>query len=670
MKHFKIFFLILIIFWKASHYMAAASIEPQIVNFLGGFKAARVVNNILYCATEGGLRIYDITDRSNPRVLSETIISESLNVDLEVAGSTVYILTGYIFLEQSYIIVVDVSNPSQPKIQSIYSTLEDAQVTDLLIHDQWLIVANGENIDILDRTNPNRLKRVARSTVTTFEGSVRGLALYNQTLFAVWENFGDSGLIALDISDFSKPEQIVTYYFPRLNGFQRPSGFLTLSGSTLYVSVPTLGLLIFDAEIPEYLVPVTSLEGETFFNVDAIYAKDKILFMDLQKVGIREMAIFDISTPTSPSLISQPSVAASVIGMDFDAERKEAYLGIFPAGGFGIGIFQVTEYGNLNPLATHTVTSALDVKANKGRIFLAASDGLVSGRIVNGKFAIQDKLALSDPTGSLKIVGARAYLTTTNRSGRSFLNTIDVRDPADMKLLGKFLLKGVPGYLSYDTFDVERNHIYFVGANGLTILDGTDPDNPRKVGFFPIHESFEPGMIDVENGLAYIGTLHWRTSNGTERKTLDLHVIDVRSPGAPKLLAKQTISGATVLTDIAVKDGFLYIMFAGSGSSLLPVGDGQLAIVDIGVSTRPEIVFSGFTRKRGKGYAEDIAFKDHLAFIADGLEGVTVLNLANPFRPEILTTLVTPGHARSVAVDNAGLVHITDGISYVVYDWP
>ena len=208
---------------------------------------------------------------------------------MEIFGSHVFVLSGYIFLEQSYVTVIDVSNTSQPKIVSRYSNLEDAQVTDLLIYDHWLIVGNGENIDFLDISDPSHLRRTSRLTITSFEGGVRGFAIYNKTLFAMWENFGDSGLVAVDISAINKPKKIVTYYYSRWNGFQRPSGFITISGSTVYTSVPTLGLLMFDAAKPEYLVPVTSMESENFSGIDAIHAEQDFLFVNFSNRETQEL---------------------------------------------------------------------------------------------------------------------------------------------------------------------------------------------------------------------------------------------------------------------------------------------------------------------------------------------------------------------------------------------
>jgi hypothetical protein len=644
--------------------------EPQFAEFLSGFKAVRVQNDIAFCTTEGGLRIYDVTDRTRPRVLSEIMVSESSNVAMEISGSYVYVLSGYIYLEQSYVTVIDVGNINQPEIVSRYSNLEDAQVTDLLIYDRYLVVANGENIDFLDISNPSRLKRVGRITITSFEGSVRGLVIYNKTLFGVWENFGDSGLVAVDVSDVSKPKRIVDYYYPRLNGFQRPSGFLTISGTTVYVAVPTLGLLIFDATKPQYLVPVNSMEDETFYRIDAIHAEQGLLFVNFIDFESQSLAVFDISNPTTPSLIKQSAMPVSVSGMDFEAARDEAYLSVNSQKGLGLGIFRLTEQGDFHLLSNDTVANVSDVTVSNDHVFLAVSDGLIAGRMVNGNFDVISKLPILNPSRSISIVGTRAYITTSDNSNRSYLNTIDIRNPAQMKLLGEYQLKRVPGYSSQETFDVEGSRLFFAGNNGLTVLDLSNPARPQQIGSFAIKETLGPGLVEVEQGIAYVGTLHYQIEGELFRRVLDLRVIDVRDPQAPKLISKKTLAYATTLSDIVIREGFLYVMFAGLGGDLLPVGDGQLAIVDVHTPSTPELIFSGYTRKRGTGYAEEIVFREELAFIADGLQGVTVINLANKTRPEILATLNTPGYANGISIDSAGWIHITDNISYVVYRWP
>jgi hypothetical protein len=589
---------------------------------------------------------------------------------MALSGPYVFILSGYIWLEQSYVTVIDVSDSAQPKIVSRYSNLEDSQVTDLLIYDRWLIVANGENIDFLDISDPSHLKRVSRITITSFEGSVRGLAIYDRTLFAVWENFGDSGLVAVDISVVNSPRKIVTYYYPRLNGYQRDSGFITISGSTVYVSVPTLGLLIFDAKKPQYLVPVTSLEDESFYGIDAIYAEEDILFVNSLNREVQTISVFDISNATSPSLIKQSTLPISITGMDFDPIRNEVFAGINSSKGDGMGIFQLTQQGDLSLLSNDTVPNPSDVTVSKDTIFLAVADGLIAGKIVQRNFKLISKLPISDQSRSAKIVGDRAYVTTSDKSQRSYLNTIDIRNPNQMKLLGRYQLKNIPGYLSQETFDVEGSRLFFAGNNGLTILDASNSDRPQQIGFFAIEDSLGPGMIEVEQGIAFIGTLHLQTEGEVTRAALHLHIVDVKQPQSPKLISRKTISYATTLTDISVREGFVYLMFEGFGGDLLPVGEGQLAILDISAPSKPKLLFSGYTRRGGTGYAEEIAFRENIAFIADGLQGVTVLNLANKSRPEMITTLPTPGYALGISVDHSGLLHVTDNISYVTYPWP
>jgi hypothetical protein len=238
-----------------------------------------------------------------------------------------------------------------------------------------------------------------------------------------------------------------------------------------------------------------------------------------------------------------------------------------------------------------------------------------------------------------------------------------------MRLLGKFPLRGIQEYLAQDAFDVAGSTFYVASPNGLRIYDASNLDRPRQIGFYPIAQ-LGAGMVKVHAGIAFVGTLRFEDESQTARIVLDLNVIDVRKPQSLKLITRKTVSFATVLTGIAMQNGTLYLLFGGTGISLLPVGEGQLAIIDIRTPSKPEVLFSGFTRKKGTGYAEEIAFRENLAFIADGLDGVTVLNLVNPTRPEIIATIPTPGYAKSVSIDHRGQVHITDNSSYLIYQWP
>ena len=658
---------ILILLLQIQPSSAKTVFNPKIVDFLSGFKAIRVINNIAYCATDGGLRVYDVTDRTNPTILSNILVSESLNIDLEVKNNFAYVLSGSIYLEKSYISVVDISNPTKPKIVSRYTALEDGQVTDLLIFDHYLIVANGENVDALDLTKP-KLKRVSRFQVTSPEGGVRSLALFEKTLFAVWQNLDDSALVALDLSDVTKIKKISNYFYPRLNGSPRPAGTVVTSSSTVYASVPTLGLLIFDAQKPSSLVPISRTRGVEFQGIDALYGEGGFLFVDVYipgktyKPGTRDLAIFDIAHGSSLALLSKNTTFASANRMDFDPDKQQTFMGIFPSKGSGVGIFQLNQVHNLDRVNEDIVAVPADVAIQQNIIFLTASQELIAGKIVQGKVKILSELGFSKNAGSIQIDGPIAYVTTYQKS-KSFLNIIDISNPDDMKLLANFRLNGIPANQAQDSFAVEGAILYLAEKDGLHILDLSNPNSPKQIGFFSIAGNQGAGVIAVEKGTAYVGTL--RFDQTISRSVVDFHVINVNDPRSPKLVAEKTVSRASVLTDLFVQNGFVYLMFAGFGD-LPPAGDGQLAIIDVRASS-PQILFSGFTRKGGTGYAEEIEIRGNTAFIADGLEGVTVLSVAVKSKPKILKTLATPGHARSVSLDEGNGIHITDGDSYLEY---
>ncbi len=352
-----------------------------------------------------------------------------------------------------------------------------------------------------------------------------------------------------------------------------------------------------------------------------------------------------------------------------DPATDEAFLGIFPTTGFGVGIFRVEE-GNLTKISEHIVSTPTDVLTENGNVFLTASNELISGRMTGNQLQITGRLALSGQAGSIKITGTKAQVTSLDKSGRTILNIVDISNPQNLRLSGKFALPGIPEYLAPDSFDSEGTNFYVASRTGLRILDGSNLNQPRQIGFYPIAATLGAGIVRVNAGTAFVGTLHYKSDNNAERISLDLHIIDIRNPQSPRLITRKTISFGTVLTGIAMKNGYLYMLFAGTGLGILPVGEGQLAIVDVRTISKPEVLFSGFTRKHATGYAEEIAFRENLAFIADGLDGITVLNLLNPTRPEIIATLPTPGYAKAVAVDNRGRIHVADNSSYLIYEWP
>ncbi len=104
------------------------------------------------------------------------------------------------------LIVIDVSNPFEPKVVSQFKSTNDACAEGLAVRDNLLYIANGNLVDptdngllIIDVSDPSSPKIVGKAS---FSGWVEGVALLEDRAFVA--NTG-KGTALIDISNIKKP---------------------------------------------------------------------------------------------------------------------------------------------------------------------------------------------------------------------------------------------------------------------------------------------------------------------------------------------------------------------------------------------------------------------------------------------------------------------------------
>jgi len=104
------------------------------------------------------------------------------------------------------LIVIDVSNPREPRVVSQFKSTTDACAEGLTVRDKLLYLANGNYTDpadssllIIDVSEPSSLKIVEKSS---FSGWVEGVALFKDRAFVANTK---EGTALIDISNSEKP---------------------------------------------------------------------------------------------------------------------------------------------------------------------------------------------------------------------------------------------------------------------------------------------------------------------------------------------------------------------------------------------------------------------------------------------------------------------------------
>src|SRR3989338_122928 len=191
--------------------------------------------------------------------------------------------------------------------------------------------------------------------------------------------------------------------------------------------------------------------------------------------------------------------------------------------------------------------------------------------------------------------------STTNNflATNTFYNVVDFR--------GKIATPTVIGSLSLGTGianDIFVSHQYAyvaASADGLRVIDITDPNNPALVG----QEDTDPGTaysVVVSGNYAYVAY-----SSG-------LAIFDVSVPSAPVKIG-DTVGGSG--DDLALSGNYVYLLSNAAG----------LRSIDITDPYNPQ-VFD--TLNVGTGTLENLEISGHFAYITDTDDGLFVIDISNP----------------------------------------
>jgi hypothetical protein len=179
-----------------------------------------------------------------------------------------------------------------------------------------------------------------------------------------------------------------------------------------------------------------------------------------------------------------------------------------------------------------------------------------------------------------------------------FLSCALADDPA---FLGSCLWSGVMRLTVVDDL------AYGSYANGLIILDVTDPDHPAFLSrIYCGGGGF--GEIEVAQGYAYLADGH-----------AGLQVIDVHDPEHPAIVGNYHEEGSITQVDVE-----------GNLAFLTNTQTGGVTILDISQPTSPQPVYSFPPSSGGGG---DVFAAEDLAYIARGEFGFAIYDVTNPAAP-------------------------------------
>lgn len=177
--------------------------------------------------------------------------------------------------------------------------------------------------------------------------------------------------------------------------------------------------------------------------------------------------------------------------------------------------------------------------------------------------------------------------------------------------------------------DVQDDYLYAAcDAGGLRILNISNPEEPFETGFFQ-PDNAHILDVSVNNDFAYVADLY-----------AGIYIVDVSDPAQP------------VQAGFSELPGFRHLL---AQDTLLITP--RLNVYSI---NRPDtLVFSGQAVLQAPTW--DVELHDGIALVADGILGLSLVDVSIPGNPIELRNLNTPGFARGTTLGRDGFALVADG---------
>jgi hypothetical protein len=374
-----------------------------------------------------------------------------------------------------------------------------------------------------------------------------------------------------------------------------------MAGSLVYIADGSNGLQIVDISIPAKPRLLGYLD--TYDARQVVVADGKAYIAD----NLHGLLIVDVSNPEAPTLLGfydSPGYA-----VDIFVSGTTAYLA---DDGGGLQIIDVS-----NP-AQPVLSGCYENAKRASGIWVEGKTAYIADnaqglQIVDITDPAHPSLISSTKTTQaikVKVVGNRAYVVNPAKG----LQCYDVSDKKNPKLLSS----GTAGHKvcgSAQNIWISGTTAYVAfGSAGLRLIDVSDPAAPVKLGFYN-NFSGTAADIRIEGSTAYLAT-----------GACGLQIIDVSRPETPLHLGTfDEFAGALqVVGNRAYVGGARNFFIVDISNPAAPVELGRCQISD---------------------YARDVYVTNSIACIAEGFDGLQLIDISDPAKPAVIASYSMPGYS-------------------------
>jgi len=503
---------------------------------------------------------------------------------------------GFFSAERSGVVVVDISDPWQPKMCTTINT--SGRAYNCCVSAPNLFIADGAGgLHISSITNiafPVTVGKYPARVFTSDVAAREGIAYLTDV---------SHGLTVLDVKDASSPHKIGELQLPgEVTG-------ITLAGEIAIISAGDAGIHLVDIKKPERPVLLSSLDT-LGFALSSCVAGDVLVVTDFRS-GVQ---IVDISEPRSPRLLASYDCSADVTDVCAHPTQKSVYLA---SGSSGVLVLDVSEPKKprlAQQIELEASTKGVALSLDGEYLYTACFDeGMRIVDVRPGRdFEVIAGLGLPGTSESLTMQAGKLFVADSLGG----VKILDPSNPYRVELVCEVKTDGIP----QQVFPM-GGLLYVADYRGLTILDITDLKNPELLG--EIQTPGEARSVAIYKKFALIAD----GSNGVQ-------TIHVEYPDLPTLSTVFN-TGAADARKLYLKDKQLFV-----------ATDKELLILN---ASNPRNLKKVNKREIPGNFMDVFVLGDH-AYLADYEKGLVIVDISRAQRPVIKSVCKTPGYPRGVWV--------------------
>jgi len=473
--------------------------------------------------------------------------------------------------------------------------------TAVAVQGNYAYVGVGLRLIVLDVSNPITPTEV--SSTTPFPYFVEDVVVSGTLVYVA---AGGAGLRVVDVSDPAHPIEVGAWDSP---GYAEG---VAVAGDIVYLADGPYGLRVIDVSDPAHPTPLGSAYDMNYAFEVAVAGGHA--YIAAAGAGLLVADVTDPAHPVEVGALDTPGYAYSVAVSGTLAYVADAWEGL-----------RVVNVSNpVSPTvlgACDTPGWALSVAVAGSTVYVA--DGANGLRVVDAADPANPHEVGSHQVSGLArrvaVAGDTAYVADL-QGGLRVVGIADVAHPAQIGLyrpLADARRVAVAGSYAYVA----------AGFGGLRIVDISDPSHPHEVGAFDTEGGYANSVV-VSDTYVYMATF----LSGP----YDMYVVSVSDPTHPTKIGAISTDGA--FREIALIGQIVYA-----------ADETGLSLISVSNPTMPLEIGSIRTDEHQEATV-GVAVSGTLAYLADALDGMKIVDVSDPFSPTMVSIYDSPGLATGIAV--------------------